>query len=78
VQHCVRHGVLSFSRGAIDDTEPGRPVLGAFHRQRPLPLYHGRMVGYHWRCAFEDHLRPFNLGRCGFAPTAAGLIKLRP
>jgi hypothetical protein len=36
------------------------------------------MVGYHWRCEFEDHLRPFYLERCGFRPTAAGLIELRP
>ena len=25
---------------------------------------------------FEDHLRPFYLGACGFAPTNAGLLSL--
>ena len=25
---------------------------------------------------FDDHLRPFYLGACGFAPTSAGLLAL--
>jgi GNAT superfamily N-acetyltransferase len=27
---------------------------------------------------FEDHLAPFYFGACGFRPTPAGLIRLRP
>jgi GNAT superfamily N-acetyltransferase len=27
---------------------------------------------------FEDHLRPFYFGACGFTPTNAGLLSLRP
>jgi hypothetical protein len=27
---------------------------------------------------FEDHLRPFYFGSCGFSPTSSGLQRLRP
>ena len=37
-----------------------------------------RRAGCQWlHVDFEDHLRPFYFGRCGFTPTSAGLIALR-
>jgi GNAT superfamily N-acetyltransferase len=37
-----------------------------------------RAAGCEWlHVDFEDHLRPFYFGRCGFTPTNAGLIALR-
>ena len=37
-----------------------------------------RRAGCQWlHVDFEDHLRPFYFGRCGFTPTNAGLIALR-
>jgi GNAT superfamily N-acetyltransferase len=39
---------------------------------------HARAAGCEWlHVDFEDHLRPFYFGRCGFTPTNAGLIALR-
>ncbi len=36
-----------------------------------------RAAGCEWlHVDFEDHLRPFYLGSCGFSPTTAGLIAL--
>lgn len=36
-----------------------------------------RAAGCEWlHVDFEDHLRPFYFGACGFRPTAAGLIAL--
>lgn len=38
---------------------------------------HARTAGCEWlHVDFEDHLRPFYLGSCGFRPAAAGLIFL--
>jgi GNAT superfamily N-acetyltransferase len=37
-----------------------------------------RAAGCEWlHVDFEDHLRPFYFGSCGFTPTSAGLIQLR-
>ena len=37
-----------------------------------------RRAGCEWlHVDFEDHLRPFYFGSCGFTPTQAGLIALR-
>jgi hypothetical protein len=37
-----------------------------------------RAVGCEWlHVDFEDHLRPFYFGSCGFRPTEAGLIALQ-
>jgi predicted N-acetyltransferase YhbS len=36
-----------------------------------------RRAGCEWlHVDFEDHLRPFYFGSCGFTPTNAGLIAL--
>jgi GNAT superfamily N-acetyltransferase len=36
-----------------------------------------RDAGCEWlHVDFEDHLRPFYLGACGFTPTGAGLLRL--
>ncbi len=38
-----------------------------------------RAAGCEWlHVDFDDHLRDFYFGACGFAPTNAGLIALRP
>jgi len=38
---------------------------------------HARAAGCEWlHVDFEDHLRPFYFGSCGFRPTNAGLIAL--
>jgi Acetyltransferase (GNAT) family len=42
-----------------------------------LAVRETRAAGCEWlHVDFEDHLRPFYLGSCGFTPTAAGLIAL--
>ena len=41
--------------------------------------WQAREAGCEWlHVDFEDHLRPFYLGSCGFRPTPAGLIALQP
>jgi hypothetical protein len=43
-----------------------------------LAAQRARDAGCEWLHAdFEDHLRPFYFGGCGFAPTNAGLINLQ-
>ena len=38
-----------------------------------------RVAGCEWlHVDFEDHLRPFYFGSCGFSPTNSGLRRLRP
>jgi Acetyltransferase (GNAT) family len=38
-----------------------------------------RAAGCEWlHVDFEDHLRPFYFGSCGFSPTNSGLQRLRP
>jgi predicted N-acetyltransferase YhbS len=42
-----------------------------------LAASQARRAGCEWlHVDFEDHLRPFYLGSCGFTPTDAGLIHL--
>jgi GNAT superfamily N-acetyltransferase len=42
-----------------------------------LAAEHARAAGCQWlHVDFDDHLRPFYLGSCGFTPTNAGLIAL--
>jgi predicted GNAT family acetyltransferase len=42
-----------------------------------LAVQEARRAGCTWlHVDFEEHLRPFYLGGCGFAPSAAGLIAL--
>jgi GNAT superfamily N-acetyltransferase len=42
-----------------------------------LAVQEARAAGCKWlHVDFEDHLRPFYFGRCGFTPTNAGLIAL--
>lgn len=43
-----------------------------------LAVRESRAAGCDWlHVDFEDHLRPFYFGSCGFVPTNAGLIALR-
>jgi GNAT superfamily N-acetyltransferase len=42
-----------------------------------LAIQEARRAGCEWlHVDFEEHLRPFYLGGCGFTPSAAGLIAL--
>jgi predicted GNAT family acetyltransferase len=42
-----------------------------------LAVQGARRAGCAWlHVDFEEHLRPFYLGGCGFSPSAAGLIAL--
>jgi GNAT superfamily N-acetyltransferase len=42
-----------------------------------LAIQEARRAGCEWlHVDFEEHLRPFYLGGCGFPPSAAGLIAL--
>jgi ribosomal protein S18 acetylase RimI-like enzyme len=58
---------------------------GAFQRRGiatrvvALAAQHARAAGCEWlHVDFDDELRAFYLDACGFEPTAAGLIHLRP
>ncbi len=58
---------------------------GAFQRQGiatcvvAFAAEHAKAVGCEWlHVDFDDELRAFYLDACGFEPTAAGLIHLRP
>jgi len=55
--------------------EARRRGIGA--RLVAVAAEHARAAGCEWlHVDFEDHLRGFYLGACGFAPTNAGLIEL--
>jgi ribosomal protein S18 acetylase RimI-like enzyme len=57
-------------------TEVRRQGVGT--RLVSLAVEHARLAGCEWlHVDFEDHLRPFYLGSCGFRATSAGLIQLR-
>ena len=44
-----------------------------------LAAEQARAAGHEWlHVDFEPHLRSFYLGACGFEPTDAGLLRLRP
>ena len=51
---------------------------GIGRRLVAVAVAEARAAGCEWvHVDFEDHLRSFYLGSCGFAPTNAGLIALR-
>jgi GNAT superfamily N-acetyltransferase len=52
---------------------------GIGRRLVEVAVSEARVAGCEWlHVDFEDHLRPFYLDGCGFRPTGAGLIELRP
>jgi hypothetical protein len=59
----------------------GTPVPGWWDTIRPHSLgwVTARAAGCEWlHVDFDEELRAFYLDACGFEPTAAGLIHLRP
>ena len=51
---------------------------GIATRMIQLAVVHAGQAGCEWmHVDFEEHLRDFYVGACGFRPTAAGLIDLR-
>jgi GNAT superfamily N-acetyltransferase len=86
---CARRGAelagfvnVAWDGGAhsfILDTVVATPLrrLGIGARLVEIAAREARAAGCEWLHAdFEDHLRPFYFGSCGFRPTNAGLISL--
>ena len=68
-------------RARVHPGHPGRGALAATRgigtRLVAVAAEHARAAGCEWlHVDFEDHLRPFYFGSCGFTPTNAGLIAL--
>jgi GNAT superfamily N-acetyltransferase len=60
-------------------TRAGFQRRGIATRMVEVAVHHARAAGCEWlHVDFEEHLRSFYLDACGFAPTPAGLIRLRP
>jgi len=60
-------------------------VVAGVHQRRgvatalvALAVREAKAVGCEWlHVDFEDYLRPFYFGACGFTPTSAGLLRLK-
>jgi GNAT superfamily N-acetyltransferase len=63
----------------VDTMVAGRAARrGIGRRLVAIAVEHARAAGCEWlHVDFEDELRPFYFGACGFTPTNAGLIALR-
>ncbi|WP_232665637.1 GNAT family N-acetyltransferase [Pseudonocardia sp. TRM90224] len=60
-------------------TAAGVRSMGVGSRLVEVAAEQAREAGCDWlHVDFEEHLRHFYLDRCGFRPTAAGLIALNP
>ncbi len=60
------------TRGDLQHQGVGRTVVA-------LAARHAAEAGCEWlHVDYEDRLTPFYVDACGFVPTAAGLIRLRP
>jgi predicted N-acetyltransferase YhbS len=69
-------GVHAFVLDTMVDTRFGRQGIG--RHLVAVAVEGARAAGCEWlHVDFEDHLRPFYFGACGFEPTNAGLIALR-
>lgn len=68
-------GVHAFILDTMVSAGMRRQGVGA--RLVALAGQEARAAGCEWlHVDFDDHLRPFYFGRCGFTPTNAGLIAL--
>jgi ribosomal protein S18 acetylase RimI-like enzyme len=68
-------GVHAFVLDTIVASSAGRSGIGT--RLVDAAVARARAAGCEWlHVDFEDHLRDFYFGACGFEPTNAGLIKL--
>ena len=68
-------GVHAFVLDTIVAASAGRRGIGT--RLVGLAVDGARAAGCEWlHVDFEDHLRDFYFGACGFIPTNAGLIQL--
>ena len=68
-------GVHAFILDAIVAARVGRQGVGT--QLMTVSVAEARAAGCEWlHVDFEDHLREFYFGACGFEPTSAGLIKL--
>jgi len=68
-------GVHAFVLDTVVRRTAGRQGLGTAIVK--LAAEHARAAGCEWlHVDFDDHLRPFYFGACGFEPTNAGLIDL--
>ncbi|HEV2377445.1 MAG TPA: GNAT family N-acetyltransferase [Streptosporangiaceae bacterium] len=68
-------GVHAFILDTVVAARTRRQDIGT--RLVAVATEHARAAGCEWlHVDFEDHLRPFYFGSCGFEPTNAGLIAL--
>ena len=70
-------GVHAFLLDALVTARVGRRGVGT--KLVAVASDGARAAGCEWlHVDFEDHLRPFYFGSCGFSPTSSGLRRLRP
>ena len=70
-------GVHAFLLDALVTARVGRQGVGT--KLVAVASDGARAAGCEWlHVDFEDHLRPFYFGSCGFSPTDSGLRRLRP
>ena len=70
-------GVHAFLLDALVTARVGRQGVGT--KLVAVASDGARAAGCEWlHVDFEDHLRPFYFGSCGFSPTNSGLRRLRP
>ena len=70
-------GVHAFLLDALVTARVGRRGVGT--KLVAVASDGARAAGCEWlHVDFEDHLRPFYFGSCGFSPTNSGLQRLRP
>jgi N-acetylglutamate synthase-like GNAT family acetyltransferase len=70
-------GVHAFLLDALVTADVGRRGVGT--QLVAVASDGARAAGCEWlHVDFEDHLRPFYFGSCGFSPTNSGLRRLRP
>jgi len=70
-------GVHAFLLDALVTARVGRRGVGT--KLVAVASDGARAAGCEWlHVDFEDHLRPFYFGSCGFSPTNSGLRRLRP
>jgi ribosomal protein S18 acetylase RimI-like enzyme len=70
-------GVHAFILDTVVAAEAQRHGIGT--RMVAIAAEHARAATCEWlHVDFEEHLRPFYVGSCGFRPAQAGLIAVQP